>query len=65
MSIERSKEITEHEMYVHIFGSVSSGACSNFALRRTTIENGNMLYGKDAAEMLKNNFYVKISRKLR
>ena len=54
---DMSKEIIDHEMCVHVFGGVSSGACSNYALRRTAIENENK-YGKDAAEMLKNNFYV-------
>ena len=49
-----SKEIIDHEMCVHIFGGVSSGACSNYALRRTAIENEN----KYAAKTLKNNFYV-------
>ena len=41
-----SKEIIDHEMCVHIFGGVSSGACSNYALRKTAIENENK-YGKD------------------
>ena len=36
-----SKEIIDHEMCVHVFGGVSSGACSNYALRRTAIENEN------------------------
>ena len=54
---DMSKEIIDHEMCVHVFGSVSSGACSNYALKRTAIENKNK-YGKDAAETLKNNFYV-------
>ena len=52
-----SKEIIDHGMCVHVFGSVSSGACSNYALRRTAIEIENK-YGKDAAETVKNNFYV-------
>ena len=43
-----SKEIIDHEMCVLVFGGVSSGACSNYALRRTAIENENK-YGKDAA----------------
>ena len=51
------QNIINHEMCVHVFGGVSSGACSNYALRRTAVENENK-YGKDAAEMLKNNFYV-------
>ena len=52
-----SKEIIDHEMCVHVFGGLFSGACSSYALRRTAIENENK-YGKDAAEMLKNNLYV-------
>ena len=44
-------------MCVHVFGSVSSGACSNDALKRTAIEN-ELIYGKKAAETLRNNFYV-------
>ena len=54
---DMSKEIIGHEMCVHVFGGVSSGACSNYALRRTAIENENK-YGKDTAETLKSNFYV-------
>ena len=54
---DMSKEIIDHEMCVHVFRGVSSGACSNYALRRTAIEKENK-YGKDAAETLKNNFYV-------
>ena len=44
---DMSKEIIDHEICVHVFGGVSSGACSNYALRRTAIENENK-YGKDA-----------------
>ena len=29
-----SKEIIDHKMCVHVFGGVSSGACSDYALRR-------------------------------
>ena len=46
---DMSKEIIDHEICVHVFGGVSSGACSNYALRRTAIENENK-HGKDAAE---------------
>ena len=46
---DMSKEIIDHEICVHVFESVSSGACSNYALRRSTIENENK-HGKDAAE---------------
>ena len=44
-------------MCVHVFGSVSSGGCSNYVLRRTAIENKH-IYGEEAAETLRNNFYV-------
>ena len=30
-----SKEPIDHDMYAHAFGGVSSGACSNYALKRT------------------------------
>ena len=43
-------------MRVNVFGGVSSGTSSNYALRRTAIENKSK-YSKDAAETLKNNFY--------
>ena len=42
---------------MHVFGSLSSGACSNYALKRTAIEN-EQIYGKVAAETLTNYFYV-------
>ena len=47
-----------YKMCVHVLGGVSSGACSNYALKRTAIENEH-IYGNKAAEILKNNFYVK------
>ena len=46
---DMSKEIIDYEICVHVFGGVSSGACSNYALRRTTIENDNK-HGENAAE---------------
>ena len=44
-------------MYVHIFARVSSGACSNYALKITAVENKEK-FGKEAAQTSKNNFYV-------
>ena len=44
-------------MYVHIFGGVSSGVCSNYALKITAVENKEK-FGKETAQTLKNNFYV-------
>ena len=44
-------------MYVRIFGGVSSGACSNYALKITAVENKEK-FGKETAQTLKSNFYV-------
>ena len=44
-------------MLIHIFRGVSSGASSNYALKKTATENREKL-GNEAAETLKNNFYV-------
>ena len=46
-----------YEISVHVFGGASSGTCNNYALKRTAIENEH-IYGKEAAEALRNNFYV-------
>ena len=43
-------------MCVHVFSGVSSGACSNYALKRTAIK-GEHIFGKEAAETQK-YFYV-------
>ena len=50
-------EPLNYQMHVHVLGGVSSGACSNYALKRTAIENEH-IYGNEPAEILKNNFYV-------
>ena len=42
---------------MRVFSGVSSGDCSNYALKRTAIENQH-IYGKETAETLKSNFYV-------
>ena len=44
-------------MRAHVFGGSSSPSCSNFALRRTPMDNEE-LYGKDVATILERNFYV-------
>ena len=44
-------------MCVHVFGSVSFGAYSNYALKMTTAENKEK-FGEEAAQTLQNNFYV-------
>ena len=52
-----NKSIVDHEMCVHVFGSVSSPSCSNYALRKTASDNQKE-YGNDAAETLRRNFFV-------
>ena len=44
-------------MRAHVFGGSSSPSCSNFALRRTLIDNDE-LYGKVVATILERNFYI-------
>ena len=41
-------EITDHEMCLHLFGAVSSPSCSNYALRKSAVDNSSY-YGNDAA----------------
>ena len=47
----------DHEMCVHVFGAVSSMGCVNYALRQTADDNEEE-YGPEAANTLKNEFYV-------
>ena len=51
------KGIVDHKMCVHVFGTVSSPSCSNYALKKTASDNQEE-YGNDAAETLRKNFYV-------
>ena len=44
-------------MCAHVFDGKSSACCSNYALRRTAVDNES-IFGKDASEVLQNNFYV-------
>ena len=44
-------------MCVHVFGGTSSPSCSNYALKRTSID-GKDQFGLEAAKTLQNNFYV-------
>ena len=50
-------EIEEFEMCVHLFGSKSSPSCSNYALKRTSVDY-EIDFGEDAAKTLQRNFYV-------
>ena len=51
------KEPVDHEMCVHVFGGISSPSCSNYALKRTSID-GKDQFGLEAVKTLQNNFYV-------
>ena len=44
-------------MCAHIFGGLSSGACSNYPLKRTAKENEKK-YGTITARTIRENFYV-------
>ena len=50
-------EVEEFEMCVHLFGGKSSPSCSNYALRRTSVDY-EIEFGEDAAKTLQRNFYV-------
>ena len=52
-----SEKPNDYEMCVHVFGGISSGACSNYALKITAVENKEN-FGEEAAQTLQNNFYV-------
>ncbi|XP_071948684.1 uncharacterized protein [Antedon mediterranea] len=52
-----SNEVIEYRMMVHLFGATSSPGCSNFGLKRAA-EDGEKFYGKEAANFIKNDFYV-------
>ena len=47
----------DYEMCIHVFGGVSSGACSNYDPKITAIENKER-FGEEAAQALQNKFYV-------
>ena len=51
------EEPSDFAMFAHVFGGVSSANCSNYALKRTAIDNADQ-YGQEAAEVVWSNFYV-------
>ena len=46
-----------YRMCVHVFGSTSSPSCCNYALQKTADEY-ELKYGKEVADILRNDFYV-------
>ena len=55
--IETKDEIADFEMCAHVFGGTSSPSCSNYALKRTAVDNEDK-FGEAASNTLKKNFYV-------
>ena len=51
------EEPSDFAMCAHVFGGVSSANCSNYALKRTAIDNADQ-YRQEAAEVVRSNFYV-------
>ena len=51
------RDLEEYQMNVHLFGTVSSPSCSNFALRRAADDAENHV-GRETAYVLRKNFYV-------
>ena len=49
--------IEDHEMCVHLFGGILSPICSNYALKRTSVDNEKE-FGIDVARTVRRNFYV-------
>ena len=51
-----SNDIMDYEMNAHVFDETSSISCSNYALRRTAIENDDK-FDEEVAVTLEKNFY--------
>ena len=49
--------LEEYQMSVHLFGAVSSPACSNFALLKTA-EDNSQCFSADLTSSVRRNFYV-------
>ncbi|XP_078495461.1 uncharacterized protein LOC144750543 [Ciona intestinalis] len=50
-------KVKEYRMTVHLFGAASSPGVANFGLKRAA-DDGEANFGSDAAEFVRNNFYV-------
>ena len=51
------EEPSDFAMCAHVFGGVLSASCSNYALKRTVIDNADQ-YGQEGADVVRSNFYV-------
>ena len=52
-----SKDLVDYRMTVHLFGATSSPSCANFALKQTANDFEGE-YGEQAANFMRNDFYV-------
>ena len=52
-----NSEIVDHEMCTDLFGAVSSPSSSNYAFKRTAVDNSTS-FVVDASETVIKNFYV-------
>lgn len=52
-----ARDPEEYQMMVHLFGSVSSPSCANFALRRTADDNSEH-FDPEVVNTVKRNFHV-------
>lgn len=52
-----SKEPTDHQMLVHLFGATSSPSCAGFCLRKTAEDNQES-FDKETTKTVLENFYV-------
>lgn len=50
-------EVIEYRMKVHLFGASSSPGCANFGLKRAA-DDGEVEFGKHAADFIRQDFYV-------
>ena len=49
--------IVDCQMNVHVFGATSSPGCSNYALKKTSVDYKHV-YGSEASNTLQQNFYI-------
>ena len=57
MTVNLDSEIADHEMYIHLFGAVSSHSSSRYPLTKAAVNNKNC-YRNDAAASIMKNFHV-------
>ena len=54
---DTNSEIADHEMCAHLYGALSSTSSSNYALKRTVVDNSSS-YGVESSKTVIKNFYV-------